>query len=831
MIKKVYLFIFLTLSAGGWAQSFQSVSEFIDYTYKNSNQPSSKELSNAIATLELAKDTIKSNNVWKIKVYQCLVDYYFVQDDFQNALKNSLSLQYFIKTKEPKKLAELSELYYKTGILYAGKQNKLKALEYYQKGITEVSKQTPTDYWCKNLDSYVNTSITLNKINDDLIARLKELSVTCLREDNYRGLGNNYSQLAIALAKSNQKEVAITYHRKAYEAYKKANDIPSAATALNNIGYLSRQLGNYQEAIEPLNTANSELKSIPTEWPEVYNNLGVNYAYLNNFSQAEVFFYKALTINNTNKDKKGIAESYNYLALSNMLQNNTNDARDYVKKAIDIGEKENYKTTLAESYLILSKIDSKEGNYRLSQENENTSVKIMDEMDQATVSKSKREQELHYESEKVEKEILNKINEKEKSDLELAQLKLLAEKEKQEKESEIKQQILLKEKTEQSLLAARRQIEIQTKILEVAKLNEEKQNQTTAFLQKEKKNIEQQKDRELKSLAEKNKLQEEKKIEQLNAQQSESRQQLFLIGFIIVFGLLLLALLAFVRNRKQKKMIEKSNVQLTNFNEEIVQQKNVIEHKNTQISESINYAKNIQNAILPQERLLNDLFSESMMVYIPKDNVSGDFPWVYKKEDDIYVAAVDCTGHGVPGALLSIIGYFVLNEVVIRPETTNAGLLLDGLHKGIKRTLKQEENIETRDGMDVAMCKFNLKDGTLDYSGAHRHMYLIRNGECMEYKGTKRPVGGIQYKDDVGFTNHQVPIQKGDTIYVYSDGFADQIGGDDNKKFFNSRMKEMILTHSQESLVAQKNIFTTIFHTFRGKHKQIDDILLMAIKI
>ncbi len=831
MKKQFSLIAILCFALSSISQTSHPVVNLIDFMYKNINQPNNKTLIDNMAELEKAKDTIKNSNDLKIKSYLCLLDYYFIKNDFQNTLRNSLSLQYFIKTKEPGKLSELSEVYYKTGVLYSGNQNKLKALEYYQKGITEIPKQTITDYWCKNLDSYINTSIILNKINDDLILKLNELSASCTKTNDNKALANNYSQLAFALTKNNKKQEAITYHNKAYEIYSKENDVVNAAQALNNIGYLNRQLGQYQNAIEPLVNANNLLKKNGVEWPEVNNNLGVNYAYLNKFFEAEVLFTKSLGINKASNNKKGIAESYNYIALSNMLQNNTNEARNYVNSAIEISEKENYKTTLAESYLILSKIDSKEGNYRQSQENENKYAKIMSELSAFDLEKSKREQELNYESEKDEKRILNDINEKEKRDLELAQLRLLAEKAKQEKESEIKQQILLKEKTEQSLLAARRQIEIQNKTLEVATLNAEKQKQQTQFLEKEKENIEKQKNSELKSLSEKNKLEEEKKIEQLNAQQSKARQKLLLAGFTLALCLLGLAVVAFIRNSKQKKIIEKANAQLTTFNNEIVEQKDVIETKNRQIFDSINYAKNIQKAILPQEKHLNELFTEAMMLYIPRDKVSGDFPWLYENGDDIFVAAVDCTGHGVPGALLSVIGHFVLNEVVIKPETTNAALLLDGLHDGVKRTLKQAENRDTRDGMDIALCKFNLKNNTLDFAGAHRHLYLVRNNEIIEYKGTKRPIGGLQYKDDVGFVNHQIALQKNDILYFYSDGYPDQIGGPDRKKFFNSRVKEMIQQNNQYELSKQKTIFTDTYHNYKGNIKQIDDILLMVIKI
>ncbi len=808
-----------------------SVEALIEFTYKNLAQSSSKDILEKILDLETAKDTIKQQVVLKIRSHQCLFDYYFVKKDFQNAIRNSIALQYFIKTKAPDKLQALSEIYYKTGVLYATNQNRLKSIEYYQKGVTEISKQAMGDYWCKNLNAYINTSISLNRITVDLVNYLNDFSSLCTKENDFESLATNYSQLAFAFAKSNKINDALAYHKKAYDAYQKSGNKTSSAAALNNIGYLLRKNTKYQESIEPLNNANTILKSINLEWPEVYNNLAVNYAYMNKFFEAEILFIKALSINKSKNNTKGIAESNNYLALSSMLQNNGKDARDYINRAVDISTREDYKDVLAESYLILSKLEAKESNYKASQEYESKYNQVIAQLNESEIERNKREQETNYESEKDEKRILNEINEKDKRELELIQLRLMTEKIKQERESEVKQQILLKEKTEQSLLAARRQIEIQTKDLQVAQLEQEKQKQATEFAQREKESIKQQKDKELKSLKEKNKLEAEARIEKFESQQSKARQTFSLIGLILVTALLLVALYAFFRNRKQKRVIELSNVKLQSSNEEISKQKDVIEYKNEQITDSINYAQTIQASILPQEKQLKELFKEVMMIYLPREKVSGDFPWLFIKNDSIYIGAVDCTGHGVPGALLSVIGHFVLNESIQKPQVTTPGLLLDYLHHGVKQTLKQEENIETRDGMDVAMCKFDLTNRVLEFAGAHRPMYHLRKGELNEYKGTRRPIGGIKYKDNEGFANERINLEEGDIVYFFTDGYPDQIGGENRKKFLNYGVKNMILEHFELPLNEQKEKFIDIFNTFKGNNKQIDDVLFIAIKI
>jgi serine phosphatase RsbU (regulator of sigma subunit)/tetratricopeptide (TPR) repeat protein len=810
---------------------YAQTEQLIEYVYKQMDKPVTSELTDKLLDLETAKDTIKTQPELRIKTHQCLFDYYFLKKDFQNAIRNSLALQYFIKTKTPDKTLALSEIYYKTAVLYAGFQNRLKSLEYYQKGITEISKNALNEFWCKSLNGYINTSISLNRISSDLVNYLNDFSTLCVKENDFEALANNYSQLAYALARNNKTKEATEYHRKAEEAYQKSGNKVNAAVALNNVGYLLRKSAKYSDAIEPLNKADNLLKSSRVEWPEVYNNLGVNYAYMNKFFEAEIYFTKALTINKSKGNLKGFAESNNYLALSGMLQNNGKDAREYVTKAIEISERESFKDVLAESYLILSKLEAKESNYKSSQEYDNKYNKIMNELNQMEAEFSKKEQEANYESEKDEKRILNEINEKEKRDLELAQLRLMADKIKKEREAEVKQQILLKEKTEQSLLAARRQIEIQKKIVELAQLEQEKQKQAAAFAEREKETIKKQKNRELRDLAEKNRLEAEARFEKLNLAQSKTKQKIYLIGFVLVGALLLIALYAFIRNFKQKKIIEATNQQLQSSNDEISIQKGIIEVKNEEILDSINYAQKIQTAILPHEAQLREWLPDAMMLYLPKDRVSGDFPWIFKEDDSLYVAAVDCTGHGVPGALLSVIGHFVLNDSVQHKTVTNPAQLLMHMHEGVKHTLKQEQNLETRDGMDIAVCKFHLNMKRVEFAGAHRHLYRLRNGEITEYKGTRRPIGGIKYDDKGPFVNTIVDLQKGDALYFYTDGYPDQTGGTEKKKFMNHQIKTMILEHQHLTMQEQKEKYTDTFNNYKGVHKQIDDVLFVGIRV
>lgn len=258
-----------------------------------------------------------------------------------------------------------------------------------------------------------------------------------------------------------------------------------------------------------------------------------------------------------------------------------------------------------------------------------------------------------------------------------------------------------------------------------------------------------------------------------------------------------------------------------------------IQDKNRKITESINYAQRIQTSILPNNRIIRQYLPKSFILYKPRDVVSGDFPWFFLKEDNIYIAAVDCTGHGVPGALLSFIGYFILNNVVDHDVSYTAGQILDNLHYGVRKTLKQDRpDADARDGMDIALCKINLKQNELQFSGAHRPLYLLRKGELIEYKGDRKAIGGIPHpkKGEVDFTNHVLEIMPGDKIFFFSDGLPDQVGGEDKKKYSPSRIRELIMANQQYSMPQYSDLFSNDFEAHMGDNKQVDDVLLIGIE-
>jgi PAS domain S-box-containing protein len=259
-----------------------------------------------------------------------------------------------------------------------------------------------------------------------------------------------------------------------------------------------------------------------------------------------------------------------------------------------------------------------------------------------------------------------------------------------------------------------------------------------------------------------------------------------------------------------------------------------LEKKNKDITASIEYAQRIQEAILPSGGVISGQgFSESFVLSIPKDIVSGDFYWFAEKDDFTLIACADCTGHGVPGALMSIIGYSNLSKLVSEQGITSPETILQHLNHEVTAVLKQQEgNSQSRDGMDVALIGLNLKTLELSFAGAQRPMYWIRNGALEDFKGDSFPIGGnFKFKKQKIFTKNTIQLQEGDTVYMFSDGFPDQFGGKENRKYMSKQMKELLLRLQPYTMDEQKEVIMAEFYNWKGQYKQMDDVLVIGLRV
>ncbi len=259
-----------------------------------------------------------------------------------------------------------------------------------------------------------------------------------------------------------------------------------------------------------------------------------------------------------------------------------------------------------------------------------------------------------------------------------------------------------------------------------------------------------------------------------------------------------------------------------------------IEKKNKAITESINYAQRIQSAIIPDTEYIKKFIPKSFIFYKPRDVVSGDFPWFYAHKEHLYIAAVDCTGHGVPGALLSFIGYFLLNSIVDHDRVYDAGEVLDKLHEGVRRTLRQDEGAgSARDGMDIALCRINYSKKELQYSGAHRPLYYVSNDKLEQFKGNSKAIGGIppRRRKEADFKTHTINYKPGDRFYFFSDGLPDQIGGGAGRKYQAKRIRDAVQKYQTRSIENIGRFFVEDFDEWKGEQKQIDDVLLIGMEL
>lgn len=330
--------------------------------------------------------------------------------------------------------------------------------------------------------------------------------------------------------------------------------------------------------------------------------------------------------------------------------------------------------------------------------------------------------------------------------------------------------------------------------------------------------------------------------------------QLSVAEFVINGGLLTLTVLLFsvflirsryrltyneIRSRLQleasRKQLEQSNMRLQEQKQEIETQHRVLENRNREITDSIHYARNIQAASIPSEERFNGCFRESFVLYKPKDIVSGDFYWVYKRDEVVYYVTADCTGHGVPGGFMTMLGLSFLEEIIAGQNVQDPATVLNMLREKIINALNQSGELgESKDGMDITICRIDRETMELTYASANNDLYIVSvdaDGvrRMQEYKANRQPCGF--YHTNQPFTAHTILLQPGDVIYTFTDGFADQFGGPKGKKFRYRQLEEALWRMSESPMDYQKTELNSLLENWKGNLEQVDDVLVIGVRV
>jgi serine phosphatase RsbU (regulator of sigma subunit) len=318
-----------------------------------------------------------------------------------------------------------------------------------------------------------------------------------------------------------------------------------------------------------------------------------------------------------------------------------------------------------------------------------------------------------------------------------------------------------------------------------------------------------------------------------------------LIQLIVIIGLLLILLLAMAlillyyyslkRSQKLTAALDDRRILLEKQSKELMEQGEVLLQQKEEIISSITYAKKIQSAILPPQKYINELLGSNFIFYKTKEIVSGDFYWIKQINNYTILVCADCTGHGVPGAFMSVLGISLLNEIVERRQVTRADMILNEMREEIKQSLRQiGDDKEPKDGLDLALCVIDNSNNLMQYSGANNPLYIIKNinGEPLlqEILADRMPVG-VSISNYDSFSLHEIQLEPGDIFYIFSDGYLDQNGGDKNHRFTSARFKKLLTDICTKPMGIQKAILEQTLKEWMGDHPQRDDILVIGVRV
>lgn len=658
-------------------------------------------------------------------------------------------------------------------------------------------------------------------------------------QNNEQGASGCYNNLGLVMEQMGDFEKAMQFYNQSLEIDERTDNKNGIASSLNNIGNILQKQGNYKSAIDNyvkvLNIR--ELTKDKSGIADAYNNIGALYEKQEAYNEALKNYQNALVlyIEIDDKRKSGLVLHNMGYVLSKQKQ--FTEALNYYKDALELRENFGDKDGIASTLLNIASIYYQQKKFQESFVNLTKAHAIYQET-------GNKYGEVNSECE-IAKYYLQ-INNPQKA-IEIIEPLIKSDNLIAENLADAYQTI---SRAYEKLSSFSKAYSYQKSYIELKDSLENEEN-TKKILQIQLGYEFDKKQKELELEQEKQRLNNEAKL-----------QKRKLIIFILVIWLIAFVLIAILIYRSyrlkrkdnillkmQKKEIEENNEELKLYQEELISQKEHLEEQkklvirqrdkiseqNEKITDSILYARRIQNSILPPEENFNHLFQDYFILYKPKDIVSGDFYWIKETEKHIFLAVADCTGHGVPGAFMSLLGISFLNEIS-ETQITDSAEILNKTRTRLKSTLRQHiNNNEPRDGMDIGLCVIDKANQILQFSGAYHSLLILRNGEgqdpeIIEFKGDKMPIGS-HYKEDKSFTTQSFKVEEGDKFYLFTDGFIDQFGGAYNRKFLLNRFKEVLLKSRNEDMNTQKKCLIDSLENWMNDREQIDDILVVGFSI
>jgi serine phosphatase RsbU (regulator of sigma subunit)/Tfp pilus assembly protein PilF len=637
-----------------------------------------------------------------------------------------------------------------------------------------------------------------------------------LKQNNLARVSKMYSNMGNSFSDIGNIARSVEYHKKAIGLSGRVKDKKGLSAAYMNIGSVYINSGEYQLGAEAVLNALKIKEELGDKKgiANACNNLSVVFKEQKNYPQSIKYGTRALEIWKEMGDELNCGFVYNNFGLVYARLKDYKKAKENYKKGREIFEKKNFKRGIAAINDNLGIVLKNEGNYAeaigcfeklvvFAKENNDVRAMISAHINLGDTYLLQHKMELSFENFTKAAELSRKADFRN----ETVQIYLGLSDYYKEKKDYIKA------------------LEYRTKYEE---LNDSLLNEgiTQQIADVEKKYDTEKKELQIKDL------EQGKLISQLELEkrQQDINRQRIIIGVSVVVILLAVALVFFIfRSYKEK---EKSNKKLQVAYTEIEEKNHLVEEKNKEILDSIFYAKRIQTALLASDKLLSANLPEYFVLYKPKDIVSGDFYWAQPVNNNFLICAADCTGHGVPGAFMSLLGVSYLNEIVRDRSVNSPAEVLNKLRTEIIYSLNSanEDEYGVNDGMDIALCNYKFDSMKLQFACANNPLWLMRDNKIHEYKADKFPVG--KYHGDMqSFTNNEIDLQKGDVIYILTDGYPDQFGGPNGKKFKYKPLQELLLSIALKPMAEQKQILDDRMAAWKGDLEQIDDILIIGIRV